>query len=295
MSEKAASSYVGRFAPSPTGPLHMGSLVCALASFLDARAKQGHWLVRIEDIDPPREQPGASHQILNSLRAHGLNWDGQVRWQSEHIEDYRVVARELLAAGKAFHCNCSRARLRQLGGIYDGHCRHLDIPAGDSAIRLRVNPTDQFSIEDRIQQTDRWTGDNIGDFVIWRRDNLPAYQLAVVVDDADQGITDIVRGFDLHDSSPRQLALQQALSLPTPRYAHIPVLINAEGQKLSKQTHAPALENSEALDNLRLALNYLGQPTADANSSEQTLEAAISQWDIARIPFRPDIPESDLS
>jgi glutamyl-Q tRNA(Asp) synthetase len=282
------SSYVGRFAPSPTGPLHFGSLLGALASFLDARAHRGRWLLRIEDIDPPREVAGASESILDCLRAHGLQWDGDVLHQSTRTAVYRAVCAQLLAAGHAFFCTCSRTDLIDQGGIYSGRCRQcLQQPAVPHAIRLLVDVID-IGFDDRIQGHIKQMLDrDVGDFVIFRKEQLPAYQLAVVIDDAAQGVTHIVRGSDLLDSTPRQLFLQRCLHYPEPSYAHIPVIANAHGQKLSKQTYASALDNRQAVANLRCALEFLGQPLPPPTLQQTPsalLDWAIAHWDIQRIP-----------
>ncbi len=288
---------MGRFAPSPTGPLHLGSLICALASYLDARHNGGRWLMRMEDIDPPREQPGASHDILNSLRQHGLAWDGDVLWQSERLDLYRSTTKQLLAKNLAFRCNCSRQKLAATDGVYDGHCRDRGLgETEEHAVRIKVGDRCLVTVEDRIQQplTQRLDLD-VGDFVIWRRDKLVAYQLAVALDDGLQGVTHIVRGSDLYESTPRQVCLQRLLDLPTPHYSHIPVLTNAAGQKLSKQTHAPALDNNRALDNLRLALKFLQQAETLAGNPQQLLQQATAQWQPRQIAPTMDIPESVLA
>jgi glutamyl-Q tRNA(Asp) synthetase len=281
-------TYVGRFAPSPTGPLHFGSLLGALASFLDARANHGRWLVRIEDIDPPREVAGATQAILDCLRTHGLHWDGEVLRQSARIDLYRQTCQRLLAADRAFYCICSRTDLTGQGGIYSGRCRRCNQrPTTTHAIRLRVDDL-TVCFDDAIQgYTEQHLLREVGDFVIFRKEDLPAYQLAVVVDDAAQGVTHIVRGSDLLDSTPRQIFLQHCLQLPQPRYTHIPVIANAFGQKLSKQTHANALDNRRAGENLRCALEFLRQPLPPADlPTEPTsiLNWAIAHWDSTRIP-----------
>jgi glutamyl-Q tRNA(Asp) synthetase len=268
--------------------LHFGSLLGALASFLDARAQRGRWLLRIEDIDPPREIAGAAPIILDCLRAHGLQWDGDVMHQSARTEMYRAVCTQLLAAERAFFCTCSRTDLADQHGIYSGHCRHRNVrPTAAHAIRLLVDNIN-LSFDDSVQgHIEQSLAVEAGDFVIFRKEDLPAYQLAVVIDDAAQGITHIVRGSDLLDSTPRQIFLQRCLQFPQPRYAHIPVIANMLGQKLSKQTCAAALDNSQAAINLRCALEFLGQalppPTVPAEPAAM-LEWAIAHWDIRRIP-----------
>lgn len=282
-----ASSYVGRFAPSPTGPLHFGSLIGALASFLDARAHGGRWLVRVEDIDPPREVPGAAAAILDCLRAHGLTWDGDVMFQSERHDVYRQACARLIEENHAFYCTCSRLDLLANRGVYTGHCRACrQQPNSPYAIRLL---TEDRTIEfiDRIQGEIRENiGRAVGDFVIYRKEKLPAYQLAVVLDDAEQRITHIVRGSDLLDSTARQIYLQQCLRLPTPSYAHVPVIANTQGQKLSKQTFAAALDKQNARDNLLAALEFLDQKPLrhTALTIDALLQSAIAHWDIDRVP-----------
>jgi glutamyl-Q tRNA(Asp) synthetase len=239
-------SYVGRFAPSPTGPLHLGSLVTAVASYLHARQAHGEWLVRIEDVDPPREVPGAADGIQRTLEAFGLEWDRTVSYQSSRLESYRTAAEELLERGLAFRCRCTRSELRASHDgapvAYPGTCRELGVPPGDAALRARVE-SGIVSIVDGLQgtlQTD--LGATSGDYVIVRRDGLPAYHLAVVLDDAVQGVTTIVRGVDLLESTAAHVHLQGLLGLPQPRYYHLPVVVNDAGQKLSKQTGAEPID-----------------------------------------------------
>lgn len=280
--------YVGRFAPSPTGPLHFGSLLAALASFLDARANNGQWLVRIEDIDPPREIPGAAAAILQCLQAHALMWDGDVLYQSTRTAIYQQACSRLLAQQRAFYCTCSRLDLAGNNGIYSGRCRHrLQRPQQLCAIRLRSDAID-VHCDDAIQPSFTVNiARDIGDFVIYRKENLPAYQLAVVIDDAAQNITHIVRGFDLLDSTPRQIFLRHCLHLPTPHYAHIPIIANSQRQKLSKQTFARVLDNASAVENLLAALEFLRQPLpskSHAKCASSILDWATAHWDMALIP-----------
>lgn len=243
-------SYVGRFAPSPTGSLHLGSLVTAVASYLHARQARGEWLVRIDDIDPPREVPGAADRILESLEAFELEWDRAVLHQSTRHAAYEAVAQQLLSAGRAFRCRCSRADIRVANdggsGRYPGTCRDLQIPPGDSAIRVRVDPG-IVGFHDGLQgAVEADLAAILGDYVVVRRDALPAYHLAAVLDDAAQGVTTIVRGVDLLDSTAAHVHLQHLLGLPTPEYFHVPVVVNERRQKLSKQTGAPAIEAYDA-------------------------------------------------
>lgn len=262
-----ARSYVGRFAPSPTGPLHLGSLIAAVISYLDARAHDGRWLVRMEDIDPPREIAGSARSILHSLEAHALHWHGEVRFQRHSAALHEAALQQLGASGALYYCRCARRKLAKAGLLqrYPGLCREKSY--GDGAVRVRVD-------EQPITVTDRWQApltvrldESPGDFIVRRRDGLIAYQLAVVVDDADQGVTDIVRGVDLYGSTPRQCFLQQQLGLATPRYAHFPVLVGSDGEKLSKQTGAPAIDDTRAAENLHDVLRIIGlKPSAAAAS-----------------------------
>jgi glutamyl-Q tRNA(Asp) synthetase len=272
--------YIGRFAPSPTGPLHLGSLVAALASWLDARAARGRWLVRIEDLDRPRSQRGAADEILRTLERLGLHWDGEVRYQRGRETHYRQALEQLARA--TYWCGCSRREIADssLGlavdgaPIYPGTCRDRT-PAQSQRRALRLRTTaQQIGFRDRVQgrQTQRLERD-IGDFVLYRADGLFAYQLAVVVDDGDQRVTDVVRGADLLDSTPRQIYLQRLLGLPTPRYLHVPVLVNARGEKLSKQAGATPIAPHEGERAIRTALRFLGQQDTDR------LDEAVRDWD----------------
>jgi len=287
--------YTGRFAPSPTGPLHFGSLLAALASCLEARYRNGQWLVRMEDIDPPREVAGAADLILRTLERYGFEWDGAVMFQSRRDEAYRVALDELRRAGALYACRCSRretleasAALNLAPGIYPGTCRGAGHAlAGPGALRVRTDGV-TTTFTDRLQGPQRQDVEReVGDFVVRRADGLWAYQLAVVVDDAAQGITDVVRGSDLLDSTPRQLHLQHLLGLPTPGYLHLPVAVNAAGEKLSKQTHAPALPMDDPLPPLWQALAFLGQrPPAELLEGDVTAlwQWAVGHWDSGAIP-----------
>jgi glutamyl-Q tRNA(Asp) synthetase len=289
-------AYTGRFAPSPTGPLHFGSLVTALASFLDARAHAGRWLLRIEDIDPPREVRGAAASIARQLDTHGLHWDGEILYQSRREAHYRAALHQLAAEGLLYHCDCTRERLQRLGGNYDGICRHRVLTGPDPdgsgfSIRIRTSDAAEIHFTDCLRSRavtinlDR-TG---GDFVLRRRDGLFAYQLAVAVDDAAQNITHVVRGNDLLESTPRQIFLLRALRLPVPAYGHVPVVVDAAGRKLSKQNHAPELDREHARDNLYQALMWLGQnPPAEVADADVTelLSWASQHWSPTAISRR---------
>lgn len=294
--------YIGRFAPSPTGPLHFGSLVAAVASWLDARAARGKWLVRIEDLDQPRTQAEAAGTILRQLEALGLEWDGPVLCQSARRDHYRAALEQLQRAGAAYWCGCSRkeiadsvTRFWSAGGsvpppartrIYPGVCRTGLAPGKQRrAVRVRTGGA-PIRFGDRLQgEILQSVEHEIGDFVIFRADGLYAYQLAVVVDDAAQGVTDVVRGADLLDSTARQILLQRLLRLPTPRYLHIPVAVNAEGEKLSKQTRAPAVTSDRPAAALVEALAFLGYAGVPARAgTREVLASACKRWAVHRIP-----------
>lgn len=282
-----ASSYRGRFAPSPTGPLHHGSLLAALVSWLMARRAGGEWLVRIEDIDPPREVAGAAEQQLASLARVGLVSDLPVVRQSQREALYAAALDQLVQAGKAFACHCSRQSLAASGGIHRACVGSKRRPT--PAIRLRVGAL-EIGFDDGFQGVVRQSlAGTVGDFVLRRADGLWAYQLAVVIDDAAQGITDVVRGADLLDSTPRQIALQRALGLPTPRYAHLPLLVDNAGHKLSKSTDALPIDRHEPLALLTQCWRLLGQ-TELATPSESTpaawLALASRAFDPSQMPRR---------
>ena len=289
--------YIGRFAPTPSGYLHFGSLVAALASYLDARSCGGRWLLRMEDLDPPREIPGAQKEILRSLQAFGFEWDGTMVRQSERQSAYEEVLQRLLEQGLAYACTCSRKQLAEHGGIYPGSCRNAMHSTEGAAIRLRV-PELEYHFADRVQGNyAQHLGRDVGDFVIRRRDGLYAYQLAVVLDDAWQGVTDVVRGADLLDSTPRQLYLQELLGLPQPRYLHVPLIIQADGNKLGKSYRSPALAADQAATQLCRALRALGQqpPAELINATPQEILCwALKHWQDERIPRTLSLEESGL-
>jgi len=282
---KHVADYRGRFAPSPTGALHAGSLAAALASWLDARAHGGTWLIRIEDLDPPREVAGATRQILDALAAFGLASDEPPQYQSERADLYRQALDRLTSAGLVYGCACSRTEIasaqRRLGlpvHVYPGTCRNGTNGRAVRALRIRL-------LDETVGFADRACGPyaqdlahEVGDFVVRRADGLWAYQLAVVVDDAAQGITDVVRGADLLDNTPRQIWLQRALALPTPRYLHVPVVTNARGEKLSKQTGAAPLDTARPLAELEHVWRHLGFPRLGAETVDTFLRRAIELW-----------------
>lgn len=277
--------YRGRFAPSPTGPLHAGSMLAALGSWLLARQAGGQWLVRIEDVDPPREVAGAAASQLATLTAFGLLPDGPVACQSRRGHLYQDALNRLLQQGLAFECHCSRGDLAASGGIHR-RCVH-GRTRPDPAIRLRVAEGSTIAFDDAVHgPVVQHVGVEVGDFVLRRTDGLWAYQLAVVVDDAAQGITHVVRGADLLDSTPRQILLQRALGLPQPAYAHLPLLLDAQGRKLSKSDAARPVDAGDPLATLRMLWAALGQPTmADAPDDVPTfLQRAIADFRLHRVP-----------
>ncbi|EGK11165.1 tRNA glutamyl-Q(34) synthetase GluQRS [Kingella kingae] len=287
--------YIGRFAPSPTGLLHIGSLLTALASYADARAHGGRWLVRMEDLDPPREMAGAASQILFTLEQFGLEWDGEVVYQSQRHHLYRAALNDLITRQLAYPCYCSRkdwhaaAKMGVDGFVYNGLCaqspspQHQN-PSKQPAWRMRV-PDQIIAFDDAIVGSYAQNlAHDIGDFVLLRADGFWAYQLAVVVDDAEQGITHIVRGQDLLVSTPRQIWLQSSLHLPTPHYAHLPLLTNQHGQKWSKQTLAPALDLTQREQLLRQVMHYLQIPPApEVNHLADLLMWCIQHWQMRRV------------
>lgn len=295
-SENVPARYRGRFAPSPTGPLHFGSLVAAVGSYLDARAHGGEWLVRIEDIDAPRAVPGAADHILRTLDGFGFEWDGEVVFQSRRLDFYHAALVRLQLAGRAYPCSCSRSEIAAAasrasidgGLLYPGTCRSgLKEGAAARAWRLRV-PDRDFVCDDRIQGASRQNLErDVGDFVLLRADGQYAYQLAVVVDDAAQGVNAVVRGADLLDSTARQAWLQQCLGISTPTYAHLPVALNAAGEKLSKQTKATAVDPADGVAILNRVMRFLGQATYRGDTRcalREFWQWAVATWDLARVP-----------
>lgn len=284
--------YVGRFAPSPTGPLHFGSFVAALASWLDARAARGRWLLRMEDLDRPRVKSDSADRILAQLEAAGLHWDGEVTWQSRRLEMYRDSLDRLTAMDATYWCACTRKEIADSAvapdgmSVYVGTCRE-GFARGKSprAIRLKTN-LDPVAFLDRVQgPISQCVEREVGDFVVFRADGTFAYQLAVVVDDAEQGITDVVRGADLIDSTPRQIHLQRLLGLSTPRYLHVPVAVTAAGEKLSKQKDAAEGSSRD----LRAALAFLGHAAPAEVADGDLLEWAKGAWNPGAIPRRRTI------
>jgi len=292
-SSAAAPAYRGRFAPSPTGPLHFGSLVTAVGSYLDAKANAGAWLLRMEDLDQPRNVPGAADAILRALEALGMQWDETVLYQNTRNDAYAAALAKLKKQKLVYPCSCSRREIADSaingidGPVYTGTCRK-GLLAGRATRAERVL-TDGTRIEfkDAIQgRVSHNIERQIGDFVLKRADGPYAYQLAVVVDDATQGITDVVRGADLLDSTPRQIYLQQLLGFATPRYAHLPVAVNVVGEKLSKQTLAAPIDTGSPVPVLNAALAFLGQDAIDCSPQDTAAfwKRAIAGWRINRVP-----------
>lgn len=284
---ESPARYVGRFAPSPTGDLHFGSLLAAVGSRLQCHSQSGLWLVRIEDIDPPREVAGAAESILASLSSHGMSPAQPVLRQSGRRAAYRRALEQLIASGQAYWCGCSRADIPK-NEPYPGTCRY-GLPAGKKprCVRLKTSPN-QVRFVDAVhglQQQDLRS--SCGDFIIWRADNLPAYQLAVVVDDAFQGITEVVRGMDLLESTARQVCLQQALGLNTPAYAHLPLVTDAQGNKLSKRLKSDPIDEAKPIQNLNAAMTALGQVPPEATELNQWWHQATHLWRLERVPASP--------
>lgn len=280
---KSANSYIGRFAPSPTGDLHFGSLLAALASYLATRKASGIWLLRMEDLDKPREVAGSADSIIRELARWGMRSDAAVLYQSQRMPAYQVACETLIRKDLAYWCGCSRSEIAE-SGVYPGTCSQ-GLPPGKKprALRLRT-PKFVIEFEDSIQGVvSQNVGEECGDFVIRRADSIFAYQLAVVVDDGLQQVTEVVRGADLLDSTPRQIWLQRCLGLPQPRYSHIPIVVQADGQKLSKRIQSDPLRACEPLQSLRLALKFLGQQVPEMDW-QATWQWACTNWNPALIP-----------
>jgi len=292
----ASAEYIGRFAPSPTGDLHFGSLLAALASYCDAKQAHGLWQLRIDDIDPPRENPGAADRIQTTLTRYGFRWDGPTQFQSQRLGYYTQKLRELNSANLLYACTCSRKQL-QGTTIYPGNCapaladtanaaaqveHKINHTGADVALRLKV--TSNISFNDLIQNQQSFAvGLDIGDTIVLRRDGLFAYALCCAIDDAEQ-VTHVVRGADLLATTGAQLQVIHSLGLKAPNYAHIPVASNVQGQKLSKQTMAQAIQTMNTLDTLKAAWHFLGQSDVHANTVKDFWDSAISSWNLARVP-----------
>lgn len=295
--------YVGRFAPSPTGPLHFGSLLTAVASYLDAKSNDGLWLVRIEDLDPPREIPGATANILSTLESYHLHWDQDVVYQSQRHKHYDAAIQQLLSRGKAFYCTCTRKQLsqqsEQSGTAYPGNCRGCSQePSAPHSIRLQVNAK-PVTIQDDLQGLYQQNIEQyVGDFIIRRKDRLYAYHIAVVVDDHEQKISHIVRGIDLLDNTPRQQYLQHQLGFLAPQYCHLPIVVNSQGQKLSKQTFATPVPSTQCNLYLWHALTALGlapAPELKLETTETQLAWGISVWNKDKLKGLKSIPSTSVA
>ena len=301
--------YIGRFAPSPSGPLHFGSLVCALASYLDAKHHSGQWLVRIEDIDPPREQAGASERILTTLKTHGLHWDQPIVYQSHRSDLYLDMLKKLTQCDIVYRCNCTRQRLKHLPFNYDQHCLHTPPPlTTPAALRLNTvkgityaaNKTKKMETQqtftDLIQGEAQEDFAVSGDFVVHRKDGYFAYQTAVTTDDINQGITHVVRGNDLLNTTPQQILLHGLLDATPPQYAHIPVIIGDNNIKLSKQNHAPAIDNHAPQKNLILAMKALNMhpPMHNDITITNLLTWATEHWSLIPLRLQQTIAYRDL-
>jgi glutamyl-Q tRNA(Asp) synthetase len=286
-------NYVGRFAPSPSGPLHFGSLVAALGSYFQAKANQGRWLVRIEDIDPPREMPGASLRILQALECYGLEWDGEIVYQSQRHEFYQAQIDRWLKQKQAYYCHCSRKQIKQSGGIYPGTCRNKpNTSTQNGAVRIIMeHPT--FGFHDlrhgEISIPPALAGE---DFIIKRRDGLFAYNLAVVLDDIAQGVTEVVRGADLIEPTGRQISLYRMLEQQPIHYLHLPLAMEQEGRKLSKQNHATAIDISDPRPTLIQAMIFLGFQLPEAFAAESIatiIDWGCKNWQICQLPNTTEI------
>ncbi|WP_022941691.1 tRNA glutamyl-Q(34) synthetase GluQRS [Psychromonas hadalis] len=289
------SLYIGRFAPSPSGPLHFGSLVAALGSYLQAKSVQGKWLVRIEDIDPPREIAGASADILATLQAYGLQWDDEVVYQSQQSARYEQVLASLSKQQLSYGCCCTRKLIKMQGGLYRGNCRDKKLSEKNNAVRINIaklsSPITRF--QDQLQgdiSLDKQQANE--DFIIRRKDDLYAYNLAVVIDDIEQGITEVVRGADLLATTGKQISLYQLLKEQSPTYLHLPLAVTEPGLKLSKQNHALAIDKENPIPTLLKALFFLGHPVpkqVDKNSCETILNWAIKNWCLSKLPKQTEI------
>ena len=287
--------YIGRFAPSPSGPLHFGSLVAAVGSYLQAKSQQGVWQVRIEDIDPPREVQGASEDILATLQAYGLKWDGEVIYQHQQSAVYEEILSQLMSQQLCYACSCTRKMIKQQGGYYLGRCRQANIEQQGNALRINLqsitDKTTQF--EDKLQGLITLDPTQIDDdFIIKRKDGLYAYNLAVVVDDIQQGITEVVRGADLIETTGKQMSLYRLLKAPVPDYVHLPLAVTQPGLKLSKQNHAKAVDKNQPMPTLKQVLAFLGHPVPEAiryKNCTEILHWATQHWSLNAVPKQLEI------
>ncbi|MEZ8283365.1 tRNA glutamyl-Q(34) synthetase GluQRS [Vibrio splendidus] len=281
-------NYIGRFAPSPSGPLHFGSLVAALGSYFQAKSNQGQWLVRMEDLDPPREMAGAADLILKTLEAYHLFWDGEVVYQSQRHDLYQAQIDQWVADKQAYYCQCTRKQIKSLGGFYNGHCRDAGlIDSGEQAVRLRMDfPVESFDdVRHGTIQIPKALAEE--DFIIKRRDGLFAYNLAVVLDDIEQGVTEVVRGADLIEPTGRQISLYKTLKQKTVSYLHLPLATDGLGNKLSKQNHAAAIDLDNPKPTLLDAMRFLGfdipHALCEASMGEILLWGS-QQWNVSQLP-----------
>ncbi|AXY00371.1 tRNA glutamyl-Q(34) synthetase GluQRS [Vibrio alfacsensis] len=282
--------YVGRFAPSPSGPLHFGSLVAALGSYFQAKANHGVWLVRIEDLDPPREMQGASEAILQALEAYHLHWDGEIVYQSQRHHLYQAQIDAWLKNGDAYYCQCTRKQIKEHGGYYPGTCRNKNLQEG--AIRLKMTKPVSHFIDQRHGQMSIPEALINEDFIIKRRDGLFAYNLAVVLDDIDQGVTEVVRGADLIEPTGRQISLYQILEQPEVSYLHLPLAMDTNGNKLSKQNHAMAIDVNEPKPTLLRAMTFLGfhiPKELNATNIDEILRWGCENWQVKQLPVEIEI------
>lgn len=283
-------SYIGRFAPSPSGSLHFGSLIAALGSYLRAKSLNGKWKLRIEDIDPPREIIGAADEIISTLVAFGFQWDGDILYQSQRLDAYQAYLEKLISSDQAYYCQCTRKEIKEMGGVYNGQCGKLTSSLNQGAIRIRNHlGVNEFmdQLMGHVVTSKQFANE---DFIIKRRDGLYAYQLAVVLDDAYQGVTEIVRGCDLLDATVRQQSLYQLFHLPSPHWLHLPLASIKSGFKLSKQNHAQAINKQSPQPLIQAALKFLGQQAVENHDNpEKMLVQAIAQFELDRIPKRHEI------
>jgi len=287
--------YIGRFAPSPSGALHFGSLVAAVGSYLQAKSQHGQWQVRIEDIDPPREVKGATQDILNTLQIYGLQWDGEVIYQHQQSKHYEAVLADLIDRQFCYACCCTRKMIKQQGGYYLGKCRDAGHPIAHNALRINLHsitnkPT---HFEDKLQGTIELDKTQVNDdFIIKRKDGLYAYNLAVVVDDIQQGVTEIVRGADLIETTGKQMNLYHLLGARPPSYVHLPLAVSKPGFKLSKQNHAPSIDKENPIPTLKQVLAFLGHPIPDAvpqHNCQAILFWAQQHWSLKSVPKKLEI------
>lgn len=287
--------YNGRFAPSPSGPLHFGSLIAALGSYLQAKSQQGTWQIRIDDLDPPREVKDAAQDILQTLQAYGLHWDGKVIYQSQRSQAYEYCLSQFTKQKLCYACSCTRKEIKQRGGIYLGSCRDKALNFNDNALRINIQKLNQpvTCFYDQLQGNIILNDEEANeDFIIKRKDRLYAYNLAVVIDDINQGITEVVRGSDLISTTGKQISLYQLLNVQPPSYIHLPVAVTAPGKKLSKQNHALAINKEDPIPTLLQALDFLGHPVpddVDISSCRLILEWAVQNWSLKNIPKQSEI------